>query len=186
MPKATVEGVQRVINALRQHVRDVASDGNVSVFVGFGQSYALYVHEDLEARHKVGQAKFLETAARTTMPEVWKAIGSGGLRSVPFARALYIGGLRIQRAAQELCPVDTGALRASGFTAYEDELEDQFTQAAQEGAERRHEITRKRKKAATERALKMLDQRALKKRRAWEKREEKRLRKLGRIGKRRR
>ena len=31
--------------------------------------YAVSVHERVEIRHKVGQAKFLETALKTKMPE---------------------------------------------------------------------------------------------------------------------
>jgi hypothetical protein len=37
----------------------------ISVEIGFGGGaahYAIYVHEDLEAQHEVGQAKFLSTA----------------------------------------------------------------------------------------------------------------------------
>lgn len=39
---------------------------NTVVSVGYTASYAIYVHEDLEARHKPGKsAKFLEKPART-------------------------------------------------------------------------------------------------------------------------
>lgn len=38
----------------------VPVDGGARIDVR--QNYALYVHEDLEAHHNVGQAKFLETA----------------------------------------------------------------------------------------------------------------------------
>ena len=33
-----------------------------SAAVGFGAYYSIYVHENLEAQHKVGKAKFLEDA----------------------------------------------------------------------------------------------------------------------------
>lgn len=42
----------------------ITKDG-VTVEIGFGGGaahYALWVHEDLEAKHEVGQAKFLESA----------------------------------------------------------------------------------------------------------------------------
>lgn len=38
---------------------------DISVLLGFGgaaASYAIYVHEDMEAKHEVGQAKFLSSA----------------------------------------------------------------------------------------------------------------------------
>lgn len=37
---------------------------NLSVVVGFEEEYAIYVHENLEAHHDVGQAKFLEQPLR--------------------------------------------------------------------------------------------------------------------------
>lgn len=38
--------------------------GGKSVEIGYTANYAIYVHENLEARHTVGQAKFLESALR--------------------------------------------------------------------------------------------------------------------------
>lgn len=40
------------------------------VEVGYTAHYAPYVHEDLEARHEVGQAKFLEEAVARKRKEV--------------------------------------------------------------------------------------------------------------------
>lgn len=39
---------------------EAESGGNPSVIVGFEEEYAIFVHENLEAHHPVGQAKFLE------------------------------------------------------------------------------------------------------------------------------
>jgi hypothetical protein len=47
------------------------STGGVEVILGFGGAsapYALYVHENLEAHHPVGQAKFLETPVEQHIP----------------------------------------------------------------------------------------------------------------------
>ena len=46
------------------------------VEVGFSAAYALYVHENLEAHHTNGQAKFLETAADEKSGEVVEAVRS--------------------------------------------------------------------------------------------------------------
>src|SRR5688500_1355570 len=47
------------------HVSDVEVSGNTYAinldFGGPSASYAIYVHEDLDAQHPVGQAKFVET-----------------------------------------------------------------------------------------------------------------------------
>lgn len=44
---------------------------NVSAVVGYTANYALFVHEDLEARHKPGkQAKYLEQPLREKRPRI--------------------------------------------------------------------------------------------------------------------
>lgn len=112
---APIDGLSRVVAALRAKASKVQT-GNVSVIVGFTASYALYVHENLQAYHPVGQAKFLEQPLRENR-EVYarlarEAIGRG--RTV--GQALVIAGLQLQRDAQQRTPVDTGNLKASAFT----------------------------------------------------------------------
>lgn len=46
----------------RRVPEDLTPDGWATVEVGFSADYAVFVHEDMEARHAVGQAKFLESA----------------------------------------------------------------------------------------------------------------------------
>jgi len=122
--------------------------GGESVIVGYTANYAAYVHENLEGRPnpprsdaqrkamfasireneekghtgwQVGESKFLEKAARrldnngTLSGVITKAM----LRGTKLQQALYLAGLRIQRASQKLVPVDTGNLRASAFTRKE-------------------------------------------------------------------
>ncbi len=92
------------------------------VRVGYTQSYAVHVHENMETHHPVGQAKFLEQPARAlsndgTFAEIIKkALKSGKT----LAKALLLCGLRLQRESQQLVPVDTGALKASAFTRLEE------------------------------------------------------------------
>lgn len=55
---------------------DVKSD-EISVTIKVGgpaAQYAVHVHEDLEATHRVGQAKFLESAIREAEPYLMKKI----------------------------------------------------------------------------------------------------------------
>lgn len=45
--------------------KPVSDNDSISVTLGFGgaaAAYAIYVHEDLDAKHDVGQAKFLQRA----------------------------------------------------------------------------------------------------------------------------
>jgi len=44
------------------------------VEVVYTAAYAIYVHEDLEAKHKVGQAKYLEDAAKEAQAEIIAAV----------------------------------------------------------------------------------------------------------------
>lgn len=48
---------------------------NPSVIVGFEEEYAIYVHENLEAHHPVGQAKFLEQPLKENKDNYTKYIG---------------------------------------------------------------------------------------------------------------
>ena len=45
--------------------------------IGFTAFYALFVHEDLTARHKVGQAKFLEQALLENKPQILSILRGG-------------------------------------------------------------------------------------------------------------
>lgn len=66
-----------------------------------------------------GQAKFLETPARTKQAELTKTVAVRMQGGDDFADALLVAGLELQREAMLLCPVDTGNLKASAFTRRE-------------------------------------------------------------------
>jgi hypothetical protein len=55
--------------------RQIGSDARPDIVVGYNTSYAVFVHEDLDARHKPGkQAKFLEAPARAKRKEILQII----------------------------------------------------------------------------------------------------------------
>jgi len=115
-----IEGLKDVSRALGSASRKYGGrSGNPSVIVGFTQKYALKVHEDLKTPHRVGQAKYLEQPARELEKELRQLIAAAMKAKATLSKALLVAGLRIQREAQLLVPVDTGALRASAFTRYE-------------------------------------------------------------------
>ncbi len=115
---AQVENIESLRAKLRALSR--ARDEKVTVLVGFTQSYAVFVHENLEAHHPVGQAKFLETPARILAPQLGNIVRDAVQGGNTLEQGLLLAGLRLQREAQLLTPVDTGALRASAFTRKED------------------------------------------------------------------
>lgn len=115
---AAVEGLSKLISQLTERASKSKQEDDVSCVVGFTQKYALVVHENLQANHPTGQAKFLEQPARElgndgTLAGIIKQVMQQGK---PLSQGLLLAGLRLQREAQLLCPVDTGALKASAFT----------------------------------------------------------------------
>ena len=98
---------------------------NPTVIVGYTQSYALKVHEDMEARHKQGkQAKYLESPAREFQMEIAQIIESVYKQTKSMNKAVLAGGLFLQRKSQEIVPIDTSALKNSAFTALQENADE--------------------------------------------------------------
>lgn len=116
---AQMQGLQSVINALRSKAAKANKDSKSSVVVGFSASYAIYVHENLEAHHPIGQAKFLEQPAKQMKSELAEIVKSALRQGKTVSQSLLLAGLRLQRESMRLVPVDTGALKASAFVRYE-------------------------------------------------------------------
>ena len=137
MPK--VLGAKKLAAAFRALKVMSERTDDVEVVVGYTAKYALYVHENMKARHSkpagvktqsgsadkryknrsAGQAKYLEQPFREMQPEIIRAIKQGRKKKVPLLKTLLVAGLKIQRASQKLVPVDTGNLRGSAFTEEE-------------------------------------------------------------------
>lgn len=105
------DGINKQLQAKIAELRMPAA-----VVVGFSVNYAIFVHENLTAHHPVGQAKFLETAARENEDRINKIVANALKKGLTLEQALLLGGLYLQREAQKLCPVDTGALKNSAYT----------------------------------------------------------------------
>lgn len=128
-----IKGVQAVIGKMRDMAAKALKDANVQVRVGFSAKYALYVHENtlmkLQGRPRAsgrgvywgphGQAKFLEQPFREMQSDLIASVVTDIAKGLTTAQALLRAGLRLQRAAMQLVPVDTGHLRASAFTRLE-------------------------------------------------------------------
>lgn len=109
-----VTGVEGIVRAFR---RLAGKAKPAQVLVGYRMEYAVYVHENLEARHpNGGQAKYLEAPARRMRHELGRQVRADMRAGMTMEQALYRAGLKLQAASQELVPVDTGALKASAFT----------------------------------------------------------------------
>lgn len=175
MPAVTgIDKLCRKLDSLKKRFQS----GNRSVVVGFCQRYATYVHENEKSQHNTGQAKFLEQPARQMRSDLARIIQQGLEKGLSLEKSLLLAGLRLQREAQKLTPVDTGALKASAFTAFENDVETAATSAFQKSEDLRQTKKAARAKKATERALKNLDKQRLHRTRVWESREMRRLKRL--------
>ena len=70
-------------------------------------------------RQRKQQWKFLEQPARELSGEMALIVVRAVKRGVPLVKALILAGLHLQRASQEIVPIDTGNLRGSAFTEKE-------------------------------------------------------------------
>lgn len=144
-----ITGVGRLLRNLKKRAAQARAASRAEVVVGFTQSYAIHVHEnkDEKVHHKVGQAKFLEQPAREQKKEIGRVIKATFQQTGSIEKGLILGGMRLQREAQLLTPVDTGALKASAFTALAAD-EEQAAQAAYEKSEqiRKKELAKRAKK----------------------------------------
>jgi hypothetical protein len=121
MMKAEVIGMREVQARLKEETKRLGQEPVVEL--GFGTRYAVYVHERTELHHKVGQAKFLQSAAneerrgfiRNLAADASKLHEAG--HPFPLAAALYRRGLKIIAKAVKRTPVLTGRLRQSRYVA---------------------------------------------------------------------
>jgi hypothetical protein len=138
----SVVNIKPLQRKLQKLVNKYESD---NVVVGFAANYAIFVHEK-QAHHVVGQWKYLEQPARELGEEIGQIVINRLQQGDKMPRALILGGMRLQRAAQELTPVDTGNLRGSAFTDYEKNLEQAATKAAEAGGKIQSRVLVKRAK----------------------------------------
>jgi hypothetical protein len=117
-----IKGAAKLLAEFQARKKEARLDNGESVFVGYTQKYAIYVHE-VPAYHEVGNDKFLERPARTLQRELGDIVRKVARRGGTLKQGLVMAGLRLQRESQKQCPVDTGALKASAFTATEEKLE---------------------------------------------------------------
>lgn len=112
-------GIKELMTQFKKLLIKSKLKDDVAVIVGYTANYALFVHENLEARHPVGQAKFLEQPARQNAKEYAAIIKTGYRRTGTLLPGLLLAGLRLQRDSQKLVPIDTGNLKGSAFTRKE-------------------------------------------------------------------
>lgn len=134
--KTKVSGIDRLRRKLKRKQRDLRSSApKENVEVGYTQSYALAVHE-VPANHDPGKRdKYLTGPLRDEEQNIRRVIAEE-TRQNDLATGLLMGALYLQRKSQEVVPIDTGALKASSYTAVHDEA----AEVAQKAFERSEAI----------------------------------------------
>lgn len=90
-------------------------DGRAVTLAGYSMYYAVPVHERLELRHPIGQAKFLEQPLRTEEKPMADIVRSR-LRARETLKSAQLAACRhLMSVSLQLVPMDTGALRDSWF-----------------------------------------------------------------------
>lgn len=137
---AEVRRLSAVLQALSKEERKALREHSGSVAVSYYTSYALYVHENMQAAHGTdyneqyadeiaagtrhdrgaGQgAKFLEEPARRLQKQMAEKIRLHVKNGDTLPQAMKQAGLLLQRMSQRIVPIDTGNLRASAKTEIE-------------------------------------------------------------------
>lgn len=119
--QTVVLNANRLLHKLQSKIARASKDARGSVVVGYDTEYAVYVHENLMAYHKPPtQAKYLEQPARLLMrtapAQIQAALRYG---RVTLMQVLLRLGRQLLADSKRIVPVDTGALKASGFVRLE-------------------------------------------------------------------
>lgn len=133
-----IQGVSKLIGQLNTMAAQSKKRDDGDVLVGYSQNYALHVHER-DVYHETGTWKYLEKAYKEVYPSILHTIKEVYKKTGSVQKGLLISGLRIQRVSQDkYCPVDTGALKASAWTATEDDARSAALKAKQRGDKKKN------------------------------------------------
>lgn len=120
-----IKGVDRVIMKLQQELQKKLDSPNKvsgrSAITGYTAAYAVPVHErpgkpDPETKRG---PKYLEGPARENAKAIGITVRTAVQKGVSLEKSMVLGLLLLQRESQKVVPVDTGNLRGSAFTKFE-------------------------------------------------------------------
>lgn len=110
-----IEGMAKFLSALDDKIAEVGKDAHPAIAVGYSAPYAIFVHENLQARHPNGQAKFLENAIKENETELAKFLEERLQKGDTLSKALFYLGDKLARKSDAKVPVDTGFLKKSRY-----------------------------------------------------------------------
>lgn len=97
-------------------IQSLKGTKTITVNVGYKAPYAVFVHEDIEAKHPLGgQAKYLEQPSRQYAREMSAIVERSVKAKNGLGEGLKRAGDFLLAKSQPLVPVETGELKASGY-----------------------------------------------------------------------
>lgn len=115
--KLKITGEKILMNYLKQ--LGVEAKKPAQAYVSYEAHYAIYVHENLDAFHPNGQAKFIEQPAREYRHQIASRMVAVYLSTRSLSRSLRAGATYLLNLSKELVPVDTGYLKSTGKVVME-------------------------------------------------------------------
>lgn len=112
-----LKGKEKLKQQLKQ--RSLKGKKQLTVRFGYAAQYAIYVHEDLNAFHPIGNAKFLEGPLRRYRAQMAKIIKEKLLQKRSLEDALTAALEYLREKSQDEVPIDTGFLHDSWFARVE-------------------------------------------------------------------
>lgn len=128
---AKIERIDRLVAKLRAKAAASIKGDSGSVVVGYTAKYAVFVHENVEAKNigknvprrsglgtywNPGGPKFLEGPARSLRNMLATITFNAVKGGKTLMQGLLLAGLKLQAESQKVVPVEYGLLRASAFT----------------------------------------------------------------------
>lgn len=111
-----IDGVKQVQTILHAETRKwLFWTKRSNVQIGYDAYYAIYVHEDLQAYHPVGKAKFLEDAVSSLGSSLVAQVEREILAGIPLPQAILQAATELLKYSQGIVPVKTGFLRSTGY-----------------------------------------------------------------------
>lgn len=157
MPSSKVIGVSNLASKFYARIRKVAAEqqqGRTEAIAGYAAPHALEVHNK-NADHVVGQMYFLGQPARQDAVEIVQPIAREFKHRKLIGRGVIDSARNLIRLSKPLVPVDTGALKASGFAAFKRDYETVFATKRATAITKRETVLQQRKLRATRKANKL-------------------------------
>ena len=140
----SVEGLKQIVDKLTALKQQSEIDDDLDIVVGYAADHATYVHE-INANYNNGkQWKYLETPYRELRGQFAKNIVQSYKRTRSIRSGLSKSAKQLYQASQDIVPVDTGELKASGFIAWNYEVENKAQAAYQRGKAKRSATLKRR------------------------------------------